>query len=161
VERFRIAAEHELLVDKTDAEFVSTLGLSVVIRGDLKHVAINTQPYYKQYLHRVLLGVIDSNHIVDHKNGNGLDNRRANLRVTTKVGNALNMKVNSNKKSGLPKGVYKERDGYRACVQINGLNRYLGHFTSIDKAEAKYKQVVQTYWDSSTNDGKENWSEAE
>lgn len=132
-----------IIVDEEDAHFVSLLGLSIVKRELLKHAMINTQPYYKQYLHRVLLGVSSSNDIVDHINGNGLDNRRSNLRVTCKSGNALNMKVNANKKSALPKGVYsngKGRSGYRACIQINGLYRQIGSYKTIEEAEAAYKK---------------------
>lgn len=145
--RDRIEVQGELvLIDEHLYEFIITLGLSIIRRGDLKHVIINTQPYYKQYLHRVLLNVTESHKIVDHIDGNGLNNRKENLRVTCKVGNALNMRRNINKKSGLPKGVYKERDGYKACIQINGLNRYLGHFTSIESAEARYKTEAEKFW---------------
>lgn len=153
MERTRIISfsGEEILVDEEDFEFTMSLGLSIVRRdNNLKHVAINTQPYCKQYLHRILLKLTESHKIVDHINGNGLDNRRCNLRVTNKVGNALNMKVNQNKKSGLPKGVYKERDGYKACIQINRLNKYLGHFTTVDQAEARYKAELDKYWEAQT-----------
>lgn len=150
MERARVikVLEHDVIVDEDDYAFVASLGLAIVKREELRHVAINTQPYYKQYLHRVLLKVTDGNKIVDHINGNGLDNRRCNLRITNKVGNALNMQVNRNKKSGLPKGVYKERDGYRAVIQINCLNKYLGHFSTVEAAEARYKQELENYWKS-------------
>jgi hypothetical protein len=143
---------HTLLVDTEDYEFVKTLGLSIVVRGHLRHVAINTQPYYKQYLHRILLGVTDTNIIVDHKNNNGLDNRRENLRLTNKVGNALNMRVNINKKSGLPKGVYKGKTSvegklrYRAIIQIDKVNWHLGTFDTIAEADAAYKKESNKYW---------------
>ena len=142
---------HTVIVDEEDFKFVSGLGLSIVVRGHLRHVAINTQPYYKQYLHRVLLNVKDPNVIVDHKNNNGLDNRRDNLRRTNKVGNALNMRVNATKKSGLPKGVYKGKPSngaprYRAIIQIDKINWHLGTFDSIEKAEAAYKKESDKYW---------------
>lgn len=139
--------DQDVLVDLEDYEFVKSLGLSLVRRKDLLHVVINTQPYYKMYLHRVLLKVLDSKVIVDHINRNGLDNRKANLRLTTKMGNALNMRVNSNKKSGLPKGVYKERNGFKAQIQHGGLNRYLGHFTTVEAAEAAYHKEQEKFWE--------------
>ncbi len=135
-----------VIVDVDDYEFCRLLGLTIVRRAQLKHVIINVQPFYKQYLHRVLLGVTDPKVIVDHINGNGLDNRRCNLRITNKVGNALNMSVNKNKKSGLPKGVYKKRDKYRACIQINGLNKALGVFKTVEEAQAAYQAELNKYW---------------
>ena len=141
-----IVLGYEVLVDEQDYELVKSFGLSIVVRDHLRHVYINTQPYYKKPLHRILLGVEDPNIIVDHINGNGLDNRKHNLRLTTKVGNALNMRVNHNKKSGLPKGVYKEREGYKAQIRVNKRDEYLGHFSSISEAEAAYIKRVQLYW---------------
>lgn len=143
--------EHELLVDETDYEFVSSLGLSIVVREHLRHVCINTQPYYKSYLHRVLLGVTDPNVIVDHIDNNGLNNTRANLRLTNKVGNALNMRVNINKKSGLPKGIYKGKPNrgkprYRAIIQIDKVNYHLGTYDTVEQAQAAYDKEVKKYW---------------
>lgn len=135
-----------VLIDESDYEFVKLLGLSIVRREDLKHVMINTQPYHKQYLHRVLLNVTDSRIIVDHRNNNGLDNRRDNLRKTNKMGNALNMRVNKNKKSGLPKGVYKERGEYKAQIKHGHINRYLGHFKTVEDAERAYKAEQERFW---------------
>ena len=135
-----------VIVDEEDFAFVCSLGLSIVRRGDLKHVYINTQPYYKQPLHRILLRVDDPNVTVDHKNRNGLDNRRENLRATNKVGNALNMSVNKNKKSGLPKGVYRKGDKFKAQIKVDGLEFYLGSYKTPDKAEKAYKRANENYW---------------
>lgn len=41
-------------------------------------------------MHRVILNVTDGKIIVDHKNGNGLDNQRHNLRLSDKSTNAFN-----------------------------------------------------------------------
>jgi len=138
--------ECTIIVDKEDELFCRQLGLSIVKRGDLRHVSINTQPYYKQYLHRVLLGITAPHQIVDHINNNGLDNRRVNLRVTDKSGNALNMRANKTKKSGLPKGVYKKRDKFRACIQITGVYMNLGTYKTIAEAEAAYNKKQAEYW---------------
>lgn len=141
-----IVQNETVVIDLEDYEFVQRLGLSITRRENLKHVSINTKPYHRQYLHRVLLGVTDPSIIVDHEDGNGLNNRRKNLRKTNKVGNALNMRVNKNKKSGLPKGVYRERDGYKAQVNINYISWYLGHFDTVEEAETVYLRKVQSYW---------------
>lgn len=41
-------------------------------------------------MHRIIVGVTDSSMIVDHINGDGLDNRRSNLRVVTVSENVAN-----------------------------------------------------------------------
>ncbi len=147
MERIRVikVLDCEVIIDESDWEFVKSLGLSIVKRDHLRHVIINTQPYYKQYLHRVLLNMTDPDILVDHRDRNGLNNSRSNLRKIGKVGNALNMRVNINKKSGLPKGVYKEREGYKAQIKVNYIERYLGHFSTAAEAEARYNLECEKY----------------
>lgn len=62
----------------------------------------------------------------DHKNGNGLDNRRNNLRLATPSQN----RINSNKKIGISgyRGVRwdKHRKRWRADIQFEGRKISLG-----------------------------------
>lgn len=77
-------------------------------------------------MHRMILGVIDPYLIVDHINGNGLDNRRSNLRVvdvTTNVQNRQRSKVGNK----CP-GVYRDNGKWRAQVTINYKKHHLGIF---------------------------------
>ena len=98
------------------------------------------------YLYRQC--ILDPNQIIDHINGNGLDNRRCNLRITDKVGNALNMRRNITKTNDLPKGVFTTRkEGvYRACIKINKMAINLGEFSTIQAAEQSYLSALSDYW---------------
>lgn len=61
--------------------------------------------------------------IVDHINGNSLDNRRENLRICTIAENNRNAPLRKDSKSGY-KGVTKHVTGsWRARVQVNGKNK--------------------------------------
>lgn len=72
---------------------------------------------------------------VDHRNGDGLDNRRSNLRLATIQQNSFNRGPNRNNKSGY-KGVYWGESSHKwyAQIKINGHKRTIGFFE--DKREA-------------------------
>lgn len=137
-----------VLLDIDDFEIWKFHTLSVVCRGHLKHAYLNTKELKGQPLHRQLFTNLSPEDIVDHINGNGLDNRRCNLRITNKVGNALNMRKNITKTNDLPKGVFKTRkDGtYRACIQINKVYWELGKYPTVQAAEDAYLAALSDYW---------------
>lgn len=70
----------------------------------------------KVYLHRLLMKP-PHGFVVDHKNGDGLDNRRCNLRVATPSQNSANRKVGPPSVSGF-RGVAKYKKGWRAQVTV-------------------------------------------
>ncbi|MFO0005281.1 MAG: HNH endonuclease, partial [bacterium] len=68
-------------------------------------------------LHRVITKAkLDD--VVDHKNGNGLDNRLENLRVTNSTGNNRNARKRKNSTSKY-KGVSKKDNSYTVQIQIS------------------------------------------
>jgi hypothetical protein len=89
-------------------------------------------------LHRFILG-IDGPEIVDHINGDGLDNRRCNLRIATAQQNATNR---SPKGSSKLNGV--RRVGYRhlASIAPNGVEIYLGLYDTAQEAAAVYNAAA-------------------
>lgn len=77
-------------------------------------------------LHHIVLQPKDG-YVVDHINGNTLDNRSANLRHLTKSLNGLNRQT--------PRGVKTTRNGkYEARVSVEGKYIHLGTFTTYDEA---------------------------
>jgi hypothetical protein len=62
-------------------------------------------------MHRFIMGVTDPKIPVDHKNGDGLDNRRSeNLRICTNTQNIRNSRAHIDKKDSKLKGVYFNRE---------------------------------------------------
>ena len=80
--------------------------------------------------------------VVDHINGDGLDNRRANMRVCTPTENARNTRTSISNTSG-SKGVSWNAalNGWKASISVEGHPTYLGTFPSIEDAAAAYAEA--------------------
>lgn len=76
---------------------------------------------------------------IDHINGNGLDNRRANLRKANAYQNSWNSKSHAGSKSKY-KGVSwnKERQKWKAQITCKGTHYNLGHFDTEEAAAKVY-----------------------
>jgi hypothetical protein len=96
---------------------------------------------YKLYLHRFVMSA-KSGTIIDHANGDHLDNRRANLRPASKSQNTSNTGPLSTNRSGL-KGVSKKGSKYRAFVHKDGKTIYLGTFEKPQDAACEYDRAAK------------------
>jgi len=103
----------------------------------------------KQHLHRVVLGRVLGRELtrsesVDHKNGDGLDNTRANLRLATPSQNGANQDIRKDNTSGV-KGVcwHKHASKWVAQIRINGKSKYLGLFTTLAEASTAYLTAAE------------------
>ncbi len=105
-------------VDEQDVEWVTQN------RWSFAHgYAVRSQRPDGQFrLHRELLGLPQKGRVpeVDHLNGDKLDNRRVNLRVTTRQGNVQNTDHFT--------GVGLHRGRWRARVRHNKKEYFLGYF---------------------------------
>jgi hypothetical protein len=77
--------------------------------------------------------------VVDHINGNGLDNRMVNLRVCTAAQNSRNRKPRKGSLSGY-RGVsfYKNYQKWVAQIMYDGVKYYLGYFSDPKEAALAY-----------------------
>lgn len=96
-----------------------------------------------QLLHRFLLGAPKGKE-VDHINGDRLDNRRRNLRITSLRLNRVNQKLRTDNTSGY-KGVTwdKEQKNWKAQVSVMYRNKFLGYFTSKEEAALAYNRKAK------------------
>lgn len=95
-------------------------------------------------MHRLLVSAKDDK-LVDHINGDGLDNRKSNLRICTLTENNHNRRINKDNHSGY-KGVYwHARDKrYIAQIKVNGKQIILGRFRdAVDAAKAYDKGAIR------------------
>lgn len=112
-------------------------------------------------MHREILSVPRGME-VDHINGDGLDNRRKNLRIVTRKQSARNSRVKRNSRSGY-KGVFKTRNKTRnpwyAQLYISGRKTInLGYFRTPEEAALAYNAAAQSHngeyaWLNKVNNG--------
>lgn len=95
-------------------------------------------------LHRAILSA-PSGSLVDHRNGNGLDNRRSNLRVTDGSGNAANSTPKKRKNSkSVYKGVTQLPTGrWRVIV---ARDRHVGCFANEVDAAIAYDEAARSIY---------------
>jgi hypothetical protein len=88
-------------------------------------------------MHRVILGISDLRQ-VDHRDGDGLNNQKENLRPATNAQNHGNRKRPANNTSGY-KGVTLTPSGkWKGMIEVLGRSIYLGIFTKAEDAARAY-----------------------
>jgi hypothetical protein len=89
-------------------------------------------------LHRQIVGPKQGN-VVDHINGDKLDNRKVNLRECLHKQNIRNQKLRENNISGYKGVAFKQRRGHWiARITVDGKMTYLGSFDNPHDAARMY-----------------------
>jgi hypothetical protein len=98
-------------------------------------------------MHWSVIGKPNKGFVVDHINGNKLDNRRENLRIVNTTQNNLNRStLSKNNKSGLLGVSYKKsHKSWVAQLQMNGKSILQKHFKNKEDAQKCYLQAKQKY----------------
>lgn len=91
---------------------------------------------------------------VDHINGRRSDNRRSNLRESTRAGNCRNARLRRDSTSGI-KGVTRHSGGKRwqVHVRVNGKYMYLGLYEDLELAELVAEEARNKYHGAFANHG--------
>jgi hypothetical protein len=91
-------------------------------------------------MHRLLMNP-PHGFVVDHINGNGLDNRRCNLRVCSQRENSSN---SENKRNGPYRGIGRMRNSWQAFIGINYKKVHLGTFKTPEEAAMAYDKASRS-----------------
>lgn len=102
--------------------------------------------YTTVLMHRLILDA-PPNRQVDHINGNGLDNRKANLRLASASQQQQNRALGKNNTSGY-KGVgwWPRQKRWHASIQYHGETIHLGYFKTKRAAAQAYDKAARKYF---------------
>ena len=97
--------------------------------------------------HWVIFPEKESGVVVDHINGNRLDNRMENLRLVNRAQNNMNKGLGSNNTSGHTGVAWdKSKRKWGAKIQIGGKTKYLGRYTDIENAIKARTEAEEKYF---------------
>lgn len=131
------------LVDDEDYGKLSLLKWHYCPKAGVSHSTyINRRPG-RLLMHRYITGA-PRGFVVDHEDGDKLNNRKSNLRVCTQGDNVCNQRTQARAKSSQYKGVCwdKSKRKWVAQVKYRGKSIYLGRFDDETKAAQAYNEAA-------------------
>ena len=130
------------LVDDADYEILASSQWSaLVLRGKVYAIRFYGPHGHRkgEYMHRVILRTTGH---VDHRDGNGLNNQRHNLRPATRKQNQQNRGAQKNNRLEA-KGVTFHAGKYRATIKAAGKQKHLGRFETAEAASEAYRKAAR------------------
>ncbi|MGP9790665.1 HNH endonuclease [Roseinatronobacter sp. NSM] len=132
---------YEAIIDAADVPLVEGYNWTAKESGETAYAYRKTRKGGVQeiyYMHRVICSA-KAGKEVDHKDMNGLNNRRNNLRPASRSQNISNTRVRRDNKSSI-KGVQWNANAkkYAASIHIEGKKKHLGYFQNAEEAHAAY-----------------------
>jgi hypothetical protein len=135
--------DFDCLIDKEDVKKIKDLFWN--IRYDKRHPKctpyVESHPMGKRlHLHRFIMNCPDDM-VIDHINGNSLDNRKENLRICTQQINTCNRKSYRE----LPLGIYIDTRKKNKKYTVYFQGKFLKSFTNINDAQNYRENYVNDY----------------
>lgn len=136
----------EVLVD--DEDYALLKDYVYYLWGSERHSSLYLRGYAPSNkrkplkIHRIIMKAKEGE-IVDHINGNCLDNRKCNLRITDAAGNNKNRRKNKGYSTSVYKGVHKDKyNRWKAQIQLNRNKIHLGTFDTEIQAARAYREAA-------------------
>lgn len=135
------------VIDARDAERVGRYNWSADVReGKVYALGRADMPGRRTIrLHCFLLGLrgVGRVAVADHKDGDGLNNRRSNLRVATYQQNAWNCRAKGNKHGFIGVTFHRRDRRYKAKIRVGYTRIGLGTFRSPEQAARAYDEAAR------------------
>ena len=133
------------LVDDEDYEELSKYKWFVIYNNCMIY-AVKSIGYGNRSMHSYLLSKKEG-YVRDHKDGNGLNNQKDNLRYATSSQNQFNRKKQNRPTSSKYKGVNfnKSNKNWYVRIAINGKRICLGAFINETNAALAYNEAARKY----------------
>lgn len=127
-----------------NSQFANQIAGTIRSKEGIDYNEVQISPYGKFGAHRIIWKMhygVEPPPIIDHIDGNGLNNRIDNLREATIYQNGWNSKRSARNKSGF-KGVSfnTEKNKWRAAIHVQGKTRLIGYFSTPEEAGEAYKK---------------------
>lgn len=144
---------HEIFVDDEDYDYLMLLyDFKLNVHG---YPVGKPKPQYKKMglfssvpIHKILIdkGVKGRHVVIDHKDGNKLNNQKENLRICTHADNMKNRKPQGG--TSQYKGVHwgKTIQNWRVRININGKKKVIGTFSNEIAAANAYNYYAKMYY---------------
>ena len=131
------------IVSDSDYDWLSRFKWTAYMPGKKPYAARNEYPVRRcVYMHRLILGA-KQGQVVDHINGDTLDNRRPNLRICDWRGNARNSEKRGTARY---KGITWNGYSWVAQIHADGKCHYLGSFRTDEAAARAYDAEAARLW---------------
>lgn len=141
IRKSRLASKYymppEILLDEEDIKQLEQYGWFSISDTGYAYCIQNRKVIY---LHRLLCGVSDVGLIVDHIDGNKLNNHKSNLRLVTAL-------TNVNNKPTLKGYTFDKTTGwFRSSIRVDKKRIHLGNFRTAEEAESAYRKAELKYY---------------
>ncbi len=132
---------YEAVIDAGDVALVDGMHWQAKPGRRDTHTVYAASGIASNKMHRIVMSAPDGME-VDHIDGNGLNNRKSNLRLSTREQNRWNVSKRPDNTSG-HKGVTfeKETGKWLACIRAFGVQKKLGRFKCPTSAAIAYAKA--------------------
>jgi hypothetical protein len=129
------------LIDDSDFAAISKFKWHASKHCGIWYAARKDEFGQKIFMHRQILSA-PADRMVDHVDGDGLNNQRTNIRLATNSQNQMNRK--RQKSSSGFRGVtfHKQCGRWQAAIKCNGKSHYLGLYEVPEAAAEAYRQAA-------------------